>query len=153
VARHDQIAAQELAAVAQQSTEQGRRSPERRIRDNAEPPTWQAQIADVALHDDDSSIVEATPQLGGTERMQLERDHACTGGDERSSDRPVSGADVEHEIAAFDRGAVDETLRPGISELVPPPARPRFGGHDEPSPWSCHNDGHEVRYVANEFRQ
>ncbi len=54
--------------------------------------------------------------------MQLDRDDACTGRDQRGRDRTRPRADVEHQIAGPDGGVIDEAPRGVVRELMPSPA-------------------------------
>ena len=57
--------------------------------------------------------------------MQLDRDDPGTGGDQRTGQRAVPGADVEHQFARPDRGVGHDPGGPFVSERMPAPRPPR----------------------------
>jgi hypothetical protein len=80
--------------------------------------------------------MELTPQVGGALWMQLNRNDARAGRDERASYRSSSGTDIENEIPGSDAGVYDDAARPTAMKLMPPPPWPAGRGHGGPSPRS-----------------
>jgi hypothetical protein len=64
--------------------------------------------------------------------VELHGDDAGSRFDERARDRSKPGTYVEHELAGFDGGLLDEKRCPSaIEPVIPPPGR-RPPGHGEP---------------------
>jgi hypothetical protein len=69
-------------------------------------------------------------------RVKLDRDDTRAEVHEWTDERAGTGADIENEIAGCDSCREDKAASPVVSELMPSPVRPPFGGHDAPSPSS-----------------
>lgn len=131
-ARHHQLGPDELATGAEQPLQQGGRRRERRVRDDEERLAGQPQVGGVGLHHLHRRATESCPQCGCAARMELDRDHPRPGSSEVVRDGAGAGPDVEDEVTGLNLRVRDESLRPPVSELVPPPPR-RCRGHG-PSP-------------------
>jgi hypothetical protein len=66
--------------------------------------------------------------------MQLNRNNARTGRDERASYRSSSRTDVENKVTGNDASVCDDAARPTTIELMPPPSWPADRVHGGPSP-------------------
>jgi hypothetical protein len=133
---HDEIGRHEPAAAAQEAADQRSCDAERRVRHYPERPAWKPEITRVDLHHGDADAGKPVSELTGPTRVELDRDDMRAGANEWAGERAGAGANIENEIAGVDPGCGNEALSPVVSELMPSPARPRFGGHDAPSPSS-----------------
>src|SRR5437763_1958024 len=92
--------------------------------------------------DTSSSPRLATERLGAA-RVKFDGDDLRPGSDQRSGERPLAPADIQHEPARPYAGRRDDPLGPAVSEPVPSPRRPGparvpGGGHGTSpcnSPW------------------
>jgi hypothetical protein len=79
-------------------------------------------------------LIELIPQVRGALWMQLNRNNARTGRDERASYRSGSRTDVENKVTGNDASVCDDAARPTTIELMPPRPWPADRGHGGPSP-------------------
>ncbi len=119
--------AHEAASALHEPADKGVRDPERRVRDDMEVAPREPEVGGVGFHDDDV-VAELRAKVGRSAGMQLDRDHACAGLDERASERAPTGPDVDDEIAGAEPRVSDELLRPAGIELMPSPWCP-WRGH------------------------
>jgi hypothetical protein len=105
---------------------------EGRVRDHVVRPTREAQVARIALHDDDVAVerFEQLSETIGTSGMPLDRDDACPRGDERPGQGSGTGADVDDDRMGWDPRVSDEARCELGLESVP-----------SPLPWRGHGDG------------
>jgi hypothetical protein len=132
VPRHDEICGHESAAAAQQAADQRRGDPERRVGHNLERPPWKPEITRVDVHHGDRRVGEPAPEVICATRVELDGDDACAHVDQLPRERAGTGPDVEHEVTRIDPRGGNEAASPGVSELMPSPAGPPFGGHGAP---------------------
>ncbi len=78
--------AHEAASALHEPADKGVRDPERRVRDDMEVAPREPEVGGVGFHDDDV-VAELRAKVGRSAGMQLDRDHACAGLDERASER------------------------------------------------------------------
>ena len=74
---------------------------------------------------DDRDAREPAAKIGGAVAVTLDGDDGRAGAHERERDRAVTGADVEHEVAAPDAGVTDELVGESRIESVPAPSAQR----------------------------
>jgi hypothetical protein len=134
--RHEQVRTDQATPRAHQALDERRGDRERRVRHHLEGTARQTEIGRVGTNDPHVASIELTSQVGGALWMQLNRDDARPGRDERSSYRSSSGTDVENQVSRGDASVCDDAMRPTAIELMPPPSWPADGGHGGPSPCS-----------------
>lgn len=120
-AADDEVGAHELTTGCQQPAEQRRRHRERRIGDHSERTAREAKIGRVGLHDDNRRAGKPLAQRVGPLRVQLDRDDARPGRDERFGDRAGPRADVDHEVSGPHPRFGDQSLCGYVSEPMPSP--------------------------------
>lgn len=64
--------------------------------------------------------------------MKLHRDDPGADRDQVGGDSPVTSAYVHDQLAGTDRSGLDQSISPGISQLVIAPPGPPIGGHGAP---------------------
>ena len=132
--RHEQVRSDQTATGADQALDERRGDPERRVRHHFEGTARETEIGRVGANDRHLALIELIPQVRGALWMQLDRNNARTGCDERASYRPCSRTDVEDKITGNDASVCDDAARPTTIELMPPPPWPADRGHGGPSP-------------------
>ena len=123
------MGAAQPAAGLQQPPEHSGGDRERRIRDHMVRLQRQAEVTGVGPHDDDA-VAEPTSEVAGAGGMRLDSDDPHATRDERSRERAVTGADVDHERVGREGGVSDELGGPTRFELVPSPPG-RRGAHGD----------------------
>jgi len=123
-ALQDQVGGSQPGTGRQQQPEQWRGLSVRRAGHDAERAGRQPQRGDVGGHHGD--LREPGTQPGGPAGMQLDRDDAGAGRQQRSGQRAVAGAEVQDELAGVDTGRGDDARGPVIGEPVPSPGTARM---------------------------
>ena len=136
VPRHEEVRSDQTTTGADQALDEGRGDPERRVRHHFEGTARETEIGRVGVNDRHVASIEHFPQVRGALWVQLNRDNARTGRDERTSYRSSSRTDVENKVTGNDAGVCDDAARPTTIELMPPPRWPADRGHGGPSPRS-----------------
>src|ERR1035441_2439251 len=93
--RHEEVRSDQTTTGADQALDERRRDPERRIRHHFEGTARETEIGRVGANDRHIALIELVPQVRGALWMQLNRNNARTGRDERASYRSGSRTDVE----------------------------------------------------------
>jgi hypothetical protein len=132
--RHEQVRSDQTTTGADQALDERSGDPERRVRHHLEGTARESETRRVGANDRHVALIELIPQVRGALWMQLNRNNARTGGDERASYRSSSRTDVENKVTRNDASVCDEATRPTTIELMPPPPWPADRGHGGPSP-------------------
>jgi hypothetical protein len=132
--RHEEVRSDQTATGADQTFDERRGDPEWRVRHHFEGTARETEIGGIGANDRHVALIELIPQVRGALWMQLNRNNARTGRDERASDRSSPRTDVENKVTGNDASVCDDAARPTTIELMPPPPRPADRGHGEPSP-------------------
>jgi hypothetical protein len=131
--RHEEVRSDQTTTGADQALDERRGDPERRVRHHSEGTARETEIGRVGANDRHVALIELIPQVRGALGMQLIRNNARTGRDERASYRSSSRTDVENKVTGNDASVCDDAARPTTIELMPPPPWPADRGHGGPS--------------------
>lgn len=105
---------------------------ERWVRDDVEAAPREPKVPGVDSHDRDGvEVAEPGAESADTIGVEFDRDDAMAGRNERSRDRPVTGADIDDESMRWEVGVGDESFSGACVEPVPPPTG--GPGHGTPS--------------------
>jgi hypothetical protein len=137
VPRDDEIRGEKAAAATDEAPDERRRDRERRVGHHLERPARKPEISRVDLHHRDGRIREPLAEALSATRVELDGDDTGADIEQLTRERAGAGTDVENEVAWIDPCPDNEAASPAVSELMPSPARPPFGGHDAPSPSSA----------------
>jgi hypothetical protein len=132
--RHEGVRSDQTTTGADQAVDQRCGDPERRVRHHFEGTARETEIGRVGANDRHVALIELVPQVRGALWMQLNRNNARTGRDERASYCSSSRTDVENKVTGNDAIVCDDAGRPTTIELMPPPPWPADRGHSGPSP-------------------
>jgi hypothetical protein len=132
--RHDEVRSDQMTARADQTFDERRGDPERRVRHHFEPTERETEIGPVGANDRHVALIELISQVPGALRMQLNRHNARTRRHERASYRSSSRTDVENKVTGNDASVCNDAARPTTIELMPPPPWAADRGHGRPSP-------------------
>jgi hypothetical protein len=83
--RHEEVRSDQTATGADQALDERRGDPERRVRHHFEGTARQTEIGGVGANDRHVASIELIPQVRGALWMQLNRNNARSGCDERAS--------------------------------------------------------------------
>ena len=132
--RHEEVRSDQTTTGADQALDERRGDPERRVRHHFEETARETEIGRVGANDRYVALIELIPQVRGALWMQLNRNNARTGRDERAGYRSSSRTDVENKVTGNDASVCDDAARPTTIELMPPPPWHADRGHGGPSP-------------------
>ncbi|HLX87021.1 MAG TPA: hypothetical protein VKR22_00965 [Acidimicrobiales bacterium] len=131
--RHDQDGRVEPRAGGEQPGNQGSDDGEGRVGHDPERAAGEAQVGGVGADDRHGLAREARPQQLVAVPVELHCYDACASSQEDFGHTSMAGTDIEDELPGADPGCGDESPRPALIELVPPPERPSVPGHGAPS--------------------
>jgi hypothetical protein len=137
VPRDDEIRGDKPATSTEEAPYQRSGDRERRVRHDLVRPPGKPEICRVDLHHRDGRIREQLTEMPRATRVELDGDDTRAGVDQLARERAGTGTDVEHQVTRFDPCRDNEAASPAVSELMPSPVRPPFGGHGAPSPSSA----------------
>lgn len=134
MSRHKEVRSDQTTTGAYQALDERRGDPERRVRHHFEGTARETEFGRVGSNGRHVALIELIAQVRGALWMQLNRNNARTGRDERASYRSNPRTDVENKVTGNDVSVCDDAARPTTIELMPPPPWPADRGHDGPSP-------------------
>ena len=110
--RYEEVRSDQTTTGADQALDERRGDPERRVRHHFEGTARESETGRVGANDRHVTLIELIPQVRGALWMQLNRNNARTGGDERTSYRSSSRTDVENKVTGNDASVCDEAGAP-----------------------------------------
>lgn len=108
--RQDEVGLHECRRAQQPGADRLGQRP-RWVGDDAERPTGQPDVGDVGAHHRHRRLGEPVAQATDALRVQLHRDHASAGIEERGGQRAVAGAQIDDEVPGADAGAAHDVAR------------------------------------------
>jgi hypothetical protein len=83
--RHEEVGADQTTTGADQALDQRRGDPERRVGHHFEGTARETELGRIGANDRHHALIEVIPQIRGALWMQLNRDNARAGRDQRGS--------------------------------------------------------------------